>query len=319
VPTTPQELLAACSVLRASREEEKQGSLAGAVDVLARGAEAQPSNAVLQVRLGVRLRAMGRYVEGLAAIRRAQSLAPDDRYILLELGTTLRMDTRVDEALRVHDALVRRFPDDADVVSGWVLDNALVGDPERGFPRAMALVAAHRGRLDLATTLARVLVAMGRHDEAARRCREVLEREPRAFSTWYVLALAMRGRRDDATHAEAVRAAWALNERSAQSLFLKGEAAEIAGDPDEAVFWHGEALSTHARFYLSSLALGRLHARAERMDEARDRLREAAAMAPWDGRAKGTYMRFRIAAGEKNLSLERVEAEALRVCKASPP
>lgn len=310
MPFTPEQEAEARPVMSAARREERQGSLANALDVLARGVDRHPDNPMLLTRYGSRLRGAGRYTEAIATIRRALVASPDERFVALELGTTLRMDTRPDEALRLHEGLLRRFPDDPDVVAGWALDSALLGEPERGADRLLAVVAGARSRLDLAVALARVMVALGRHREAVRRCDEVLAREPRAFSTHAVKVLALRGLR--APIEEAVEAAWRLNERAAWALFLRGEAAEAAGDRDEAVFWHLEAVGVHARFHLASLALGRLHARMGDLDRARERLREAAALAPWDGRAKGTWLRFRMATGEPGLPLDRLEQEAAR-------
>lgn len=305
-------LNAAAPWIAEARRAERAGDLAGALEALSRGVTAQPQNPVLLTRYAMRLRAAGRFIDSIAVMRRAQSTTPDDRLVLLELGTSLRLDFRVDEALRLHEGLTRRYADDVEVVSAWALDVALAGDPERGVDRAMALVAVHRNRLDLSIVLARILVALGRHREAIQRVREVLGRVPRAYSGWIVLAAAARGAGWDEELAEATANAVKLSERLAQTQHLRGEAAERRGDPDEARWWYREALSTHARHYPSSLALGRLHGRAGEMDAARDRLREAAAVGGWDGRARGTWLRFRMAMGDPGLALDRAESDASR-------
>lgn len=305
-------LNAAAPWIAEARRAERAGDLAGALEALQRGVTAQPQNPVLLTRLAVRLRGAGRFFDSIAVMRRAQVAAPDDRMVLLELGTSLRLDFRGEEALRIHEALARRYPDDVEAVSAWALDIALTGDPDRGVDRAHALVAANRNRLDLSIVLARVLVALGRHREAIQRVREVLARVPRAYSGWTVLGVAARGAGRDAELAEAATNAAKLNERLAWSQHLLGEAAERRGDVDEARWWYREALSTHARFYLSCLALGRLHGRAGELEAARERLREAAALGAWDGRARGTWLRFRVAVGDPGIALDKAEVDAAR-------
>ena len=305
-------LNAAAPWIAEARRAERAGDLAGAIEALQRGVTAQPQNPVLLTRLAVRLRGAGRFFDSIAVMRRAQVAAPDGRMVLLELGTSLRLDFRAEEALRLHEALARRYPDDLEAVSAWALDIALTGDPDRGLDRALALVAANRNRLDLSIVLARVLVALGRHREAIQRVREVLARVPRAYSGWTVLGVAARGAGRDAELSEAATNAAKLNERLAWSQHLLGESAERRGDPDEARWWYREALSTHARFYLSSLALGRLHGRAGEVEAARERLREAAALGAWDGRARGTWLRFRVAVGDPGIALDKAEVDAAR-------
>lgn len=310
MPIRPEHEAAAFPAFTAARQEERQGSLAGALDVLARATESQPDNPALLARYGARLRGAGRYVDALVALRRAAALVPDDRYVLLELTATLRMDSRVDEAVRLLDALIRRAPDDPDVVAGWALAVAEGGEPERALERVQAGVAADRGRVDLAITLGRVLVALGRHREALRRLDQALELAPRAYSGWVVAALARHGL--GAPLKPAVDRAWALNEHPAWSMYLRGLVAEGDAEPEEAGFWYREALGAHARFHRAGVALGRLLAADGDEDGARELLRDAAATAPWDAAARGEWLLFRLTHGEQDLTLDRLEADALR-------
>lgn len=306
------ELREAAPVLIAARQAERAGDMVRAVEILRGAHEANPANPMFAVRLGSRLRGLGRYHEALAVLRAAAQRAPQHRDVAIELARTLQQDERVDEAERIERALLLRFPGDAEVEVAWVLAKTLLGEPEAVLDRARTLVATARSRFVNATVLARVLVGMGRHREASSRLRELLASDPRVYSAWVVLGLALRGLGDLPGFAEVTERAAALNPGAAWTAWLKGEGARLADEPGEAEFWFGEALSVHARFQPAMLGMARALQARGAMDLARERYREATATAPWDGEARGRWLLFRAATGETELGLDRAEAEALR-------
>ena len=227
----------------------QQGASDDALECFRRAAELKPDYAEAHYNIASLLRLEGNLDEAADALARAAETAPDDAEIALERGDVLAELGRHEEATRCYADAVANAPNEVDMLLGLVealRERRRIAEAtacvERAIARDPASVAAH-------ATRAHLLHEQGRVDEAVPSYRLALELDPANAELHRQLLRATAAHRNEADVAAAQARLDAGNLSEADSArlgFALGEAAEDAGDLDQA-FARYESSNTAVR------------------------------------------------------------------------
>jgi predicted O-linked N-acetylglucosamine transferase (SPINDLY family) len=306
--------------LHRGRSAFQAGRLAEALSLFVSAAK---TNAHAASCAGVACQALGRIEEGLAWHRRARELAPDDAFVLNNLGCCLassgafaeaaevlrrahQADSRdgetltnltgalnglgkYDEALVIGRQAVRCAPGLPQAHNN--LGNALIGtgDLDRAGDSYQAALRINPSFLPAHQGLGDVLARRGRLAEAIRLYSELTRLRPSDGTVWDRLAqiLTTAGRYPEAL--QAAREAVRLAPGNAAARNTLGNALVETGELDEAARQFEQALSLRTGWSVPHYNLGICRQRQGRMDEARGAFRKAMAADPADAIAHSTY------------------------------
>jgi predicted O-linked N-acetylglucosamine transferase (SPINDLY family) len=285
---------------QAAAQNPRAASCAGvACQVLGRLDEAEawhrqaagraPDDPFVLNNLGALLAGRGQLVEAATVLRRARQVAPADGEIATNLAGTLRGLGRLDEALAVGQDAVRLAPGLAQAHNN--LGNVLL---DRGEVRAACERYEAAVRLDPGLAAARrglgdALVRLGQPADAARVYAEAVRRRPAEATSRSRLAQALVDAGQAAAAIGEARAAVQLDPTDAPARNTLGSALVEAGDLDAAALEFEAALARRPGWSVPGYNLGICRQRQGRMDEARDAFRQALAANPNDALAGATY------------------------------
>jgi Flp pilus assembly protein TadD len=174
-----------------------RGQLSYAVQLLARAADAAPTDAAVASDLGLALKAAGRHDEALERLDAvARRLAPHAPEAHANLGVALNAAGRAAEAVAAFRAAVALRPHDPELhynLGNGLLAAGAPADAEAAYRWALGIAPWHaRAR----TNLGSALKEQGRLAEAAACFAEALARDPGCADAGWNLALAHLARGD---------------------------------------------------------------------------------------------------------------------------
>ena len=168
----------------------RSGDVRTAEDVYGRILAAEPDYAPALHFYGLFHHHSGRSDEGIALIRRAIGLAPDDPGMHNNLGNILSERQRPAEAVDAYDAAIRLVPTHSDALNNRGVALRALGrfvEAEAAYRAAIEADPEHREAYD---NLGRVLSGRGRIDEAIACHTKAMELQPRNADTRRLLAAA---------------------------------------------------------------------------------------------------------------------------------
>jgi tetratricopeptide (TPR) repeat protein len=177
------------------------------------------------------LRALGRFDEAVAEIRRAQALDPLALIINSNLGSALFYAGRYDEAVEQYRRTLRR--DAGWAPAHWGLGRTLLamGRPDEAIAEHELAVARSNRLPGYLCTLANALGLTGRRSEARRLLAEIESRQDREYVSPYDLALVHAGLGDDERAFAALERAFRERQSSMRQLRIDERLEPLSSDP----------------------------------------------------------------------------------------
>jgi tetratricopeptide (TPR) repeat protein len=191
---------------------------ADALEFLSRARTEQPNNAQLLFNLGNAHQGLKQHDQAVAAYQHAQTISPGNLGVLNNLGTSLRLLGRAGEAAHCYRDILARQPDHAPAHNNLATALADLGDLEEAaesYRRALAFAPSDTPPDRLASVvngLGKVLMDLGRHDEALAACRTLQDRHPGLKVVAWNESLALLLRGDYAAGWRKYEARWSVPE-----------------------------------------------------------------------------------------------------------
>ena len=277
-----------------------------AAEILQRGLTGSPDDLVLVQRLAATFRKTRQFGDALTWARRAAVLAPEDPEILLYLGDSLRLDSRLPDALEVHRRVLDRTPSPA-ARAAVANDLVLLGRPDEALPLTDEIPPGAAGR-DLQLMRIRALNGLGRHRDAVALVTPLLDTHPRLYPAWIALAEAQRGL--GLPWLEAAQGAIDILPDIEISTYWAARIAIQGGREAEAIELLEDAVATNPRYYHALAQLGISYANVERIDDAEHAFATALQIAPWDDLCVGAHALFQATIGRGVPDLAALEQRA---------
>lgn len=221
----------------------QKSGCAQAVGLLEKAHALAPSDTAIASNLGVSLKILGRREEAIAVYRQALSQQPDDPALLSNLGNVLREDGQLAEALVCCKKAVALKPDYAEA---W--GNLGVAQKDRGefmlardaFVRALELKPSQP---TVMCNLGAILCEFGRYDEAATLLQRAISLAPGYAEAHNNLAVAHYGQGNFAQTIASYRETLRLDPNYAEAHSALGATLQEEGKLDEAPQCYRQALS----------------------------------------------------------------------------
>jgi tetratricopeptide (TPR) repeat protein len=244
------------------------GRIAEAEATLRRATEVRPPSVDAIVKLGQFYITQHKLEEAEIALRKAGEVDPGAALPRILLAHIYIDSGRLPEAERLCEELKRRWPDDPDAYGALAAFYEATGQKDRALAEFRTLTAARPRDLEIKARLASTLIDLGRTDEAAPLCDELLRAnvgDPQAvFLNGRILL--SQARYDEAKHA-LTQSAQSFP-KSALVYYLLGVAESSLGDPASARTSFARALDLSPAMTDAAVALADLDARNGDYDEA---------------------------------------------------
>ncbi len=230
--------------------------------------------------LGVLLQVQGR--ESLPALRKAVECLPGDAEAHYNLGNTLLMMGRLNEAEASYRRALRIKPDDADI--HFNLGNTLrdQGRQEQAVASYLKALQIRPDHAEVYGNLGNILQELGRLDQAEANYRRALQIKPDYAIAHYNLGNILHeiARLDEAE--ASYRQALQIQPDNADALVNLGKVLQEKDQPDEAEASFQKALQIESDHAEAHSNLGKLYMDMGRIDEAEASLRQALEIRPDD-------------------------------------
>lgn len=249
-----------------------------AADALQRAVVLTPSHAEAWHLLGTALLHLERFAEAASAFGQCLSLRPGYVPAVFGKAASLQMQGKASEALPLYLQLLEAAPDREEMLLNALLAAVEAGEWDQARRLAMRLSALSPGSLPAREALAHAAFAADRYEEALAAFRELAASAPAFPEPWYHAGACLfrLGRYREA--ADAFRSALQADARHVESRLAMAESLRMSGETDQARAIL-EALAESPQASVTAVArLGRLHAEAGNLDDARRSLDRALEM-----------------------------------------